>query len=300
MVELVRNAKRRRSSWWTTLVAYVAVTKPASVLLLVFTALGGIVVAGGAGWPMRFWLLALSAITAGCAGANTLTCYIDRDIDGLMDRTKGRPLPQGRIEPPKRALIWGLCLVIISLALAAALNLLSFVWMALGLFDNVVIYSLWSKRRTPLNVMLGAVSGGLPALFGWTAVRGSVSWTPVLLALLVVLWTPNHIWNLAIRYREEYARAGVPMLPVIYDLRRTITWIALSVGLMFAVSLALYLSGDFGFLYLSVALTAGFIVVAGHLHLLARPTVRKAWWLFKFSSLYLASLFLAMILDTLI
>ena len=155
--------------------------------------------------PLGGWVLALVAITAGCAAADTLTCYIDRDIDALMDRTKGRPLPGKRIYPPEKALAWGLFLATLSLGLSVLLNPLAALWMFLGLFDNVVVYSLLAKRRTCTNILLGSVSGGMPALFGWAVVQGNVTWTAVLISLLVITWTPNHIWNLAIRYREDYS-----------------------------------------------------------------------------------------------
>jgi protoheme IX farnesyltransferase len=258
------------------------------------------VAAGGVGGlSPGGWVLALVAITAGCAGADTLTCYIDRDIDALMDRTRARPLPGRRISPPEKALVWGLLLAGLSLVLALLLNPLAAVWMLVGLFDNVVVYSLWSKRRSSTNILLGSISGGMPALFGWAAVRGDVTWTAVLIGLLVITWTPNHIWNLAIRYREDYARAGVPMLPVVTNLRRTVNLIVLSVVLMVADSLALGVVGEFGAVYFSVAILGGVVSLAGHIYLYLRPTERNAWLMFKLSSLYLALVFAGMMIDVL-
>jgi len=169
------------------------------------------VAAGGVhGLSLGGWVLALVAITAGCAAADTLTCYIDRDIDALMDRTKGRPLPGKRIYLPRKRSP-GPVPAALSLGLSFLLNPLAALWMFLGLFDNIVVYSLLVKRRTCINILLGSISGGMPALFGWAAVQGNVTWTRVLIGLLVITWTPNHIWNLAIRYREDYARADVPI-----------------------------------------------------------------------------------------
>jgi len=295
------QAVPRKSGWFRThILPYLVVTKPTSVWLLVFTAVAGMVLAGGAAQPLGWWLLALTAITAGCAGANTLTCYIDRDMDGIMERTRGRPLPGGQIKPPERALVWGVFLAGFSLVLAWLLHPLACLWMALGLFDNVVVYSLWAKRRTCTNIILGSVSGGMPTLFGWSAVRGDITWLPVLMGLLVVLWTPNHIWSLAIRYRDDYARAGVPMLPVVHHLRRSMAIIAAAQFLTFITSLALYIVGGFGPLYLWVALISGIVVVAGQLYLLVRPTTANAWLMFKISSPHLFLLFLGMILDVLL
>jgi len=287
--------------WQARIGKYVEVTKPSTVALLVFTCLGAMIAAGGVGGlSLGGWILALAAITAGCAGANTLTCYIDRDIDALMDRTRGRPLPGKRIHPPEKALIWGLFLAISSLVLSFLFNPLAAWWMFLGLFDNVVIYSLLVKRRTCTNILLGSVSGGMPALFGWAVVRGDVTWTPLLISLLVITWTPNHIWNLAIRYREDYARANVPMLPVVTNLRRAVNLIVMSVFLMVAESLLLGLVGRFGSIYLTVAILGGLISLAGHLYLYARPTERNAWLMFKLSSLYLALVFAGMMIDRLV
>jgi protoheme IX farnesyltransferase len=246
------------------------------------------------------WVLALVAISAGCAAADTLTCYIDRDIDALMDRTKARPLPGKRINPPEKALVWGLSLAILALGLSFLFNPLAALWMFLGLFDNVVIYSLLAKRRSCTNILLGSLSGGMPVLFGWAVVQGNVTWTPVLMSLLVITWTPNHIWNLAIRYREDYARAKVPMLPVVTNLRRAVSLIASSVVLMFAESLLLGFVGQFGPIYYAVAFVGGSIALLGHAYLVLKPTEHNAWLMFKLSSLYLAAVFGGMMVDQLV
>jgi len=287
--------------WRARVWKYIEVTKPSTVALLVFTCLGAMVAAGGVGsLSLGGWVLALVAITAGCAAADTLTCYIDRDIDALMDRTKGRPLPGKRIYPPEKALAWGSFLTALSLGLSFLLNSVAALWMFLGLFDNVVVYSLLAKRRTCTNILLGSISGGMPALFGWAAVQGNVTWTAVLISLLVITWTPNHIWNLAIRYREDYARAGVPMLPVVTNLKRAVNLIAISVPLMVAESLLLGIVGKFGAIYFVAASVGGLVSLAGHIYLVLRPTERNAWRMFKLSSLYLALIFAGMIVDRLI
>ncbi len=280
---------------------YVEVTKPSTVALLVFTCVGAMVAAGGvSSLSLGNWALALVAITAGCAAADTLTCYVDRDIDALMDRTKARPLPGKRINPPEKALVWGLFLAALAMGLSFLLNPLAALWMFLGLFDNVVIYSLLAKRRSCTNILLGSISGGMPALFGWAVVQGNVTWTPVLISLLVITWTPNHIWNLAIRYREDYARANVPMLPVVTNLQRAVNLIAMSVVFMVAESLLLGVVGDFGGIYMGVAVLGGVVSLAGHAYLHVKPTERNAWLMFKLSSLYLAVVFAGMMVDRLL
>ena len=281
--------------------AYVEVTKPASVLLLVFTALATMVIAAG-GWnlPSGLLITAFAAVTLGCAGANTITCYIDRDMDGVMERTKRRPIPSGRIRPPQRALYWGLLLAVVSLALAWSINALAFLWGLLGFVDNVVVYSLLMKRRSPLNIILGGFSGGLPVLFGWAAVTGSVNLTALLMAAIVVLWIPNHIWNLAIFHTEDYKKVSVPMLPAVLSLEKTTRCIMATVVLMYLCSLALYFVGGFGVIYLGVALVFGLVITVSNVILALNPSREKAWVMFKVSSPYLFVLFLAMALDVLV
>jgi len=296
-LSLPKTAKRLRAKAWP----YIEVTKPSTVALLVFTCIGSMIAAGGiGGLSLGGWVVALIAITAGCAAADTLTCYIDRDIDALMDRTKGRPLPGKRISPPEKALYWGLFLAALSMALSFLFNPLAALWMFLGLFDNVVIYSLLAKRRSCTNILLGSLSGGMPVLFGWAVVQGNVTWPPVLMSLLVITWTPNHIWNLAIRYRDDYARANVPMLPVVTSLRRAVNLIAMSVVFMFVESILLGIVGGFGAIYFTTAIVGGIVSLIGHVYLILRPTERNAWLMFKLSSLYLALVFTGMIVDSLL
>lgn len=280
---------------------YVELTKPLSVFLLVFTAVGAMVIAAeGRGISLNLLLAALAAITAGCAGANAITCYIDRDIDVVMERTRKRPIPSQRIHPPAKALYFGLALALISLVLSWQLNFLSFVCMLLGLADNVVVYSLLTKRRSPLNVIWGGFSGGLPVLFGWAAVNGSIDLTALLIAAIVVLWIPNHIWNLAIFYSDDYEKVSVPMLPAVFDLKKTLRCILATVLLMYLFSILLYFFGPFGSLYLGLALVSGVLISLGNIYLVLRPSPERAWKMFKLSSPYLFLLFAGMVLDVLI
>ena len=280
---------------------YVEVTKPRSVFLLVFTAVGAMVVAAeGQGIPLNLLLAAFVAITAGCAGANVITCYIDRDIDVVMERTKTRPIPSRRIHPPEKALYFGLALALVSLVLSWRINFLSFVFIFLGLADNIVVYSLLTKRRSPLNVIWGGFSGGLPVLFGWAAASGSIDLTALLVAAIVVLWIPNHIWNLAIFYSDDYEKVSVPMLPAVFELKKTLRCILATVLLMYLFSILLYFSGRFGHLYLVLALASGLLISLGNIYLVLRPSTRRAWTMFKLSSPYLFVLFAGMILDVLI
>lgn len=281
---------------------YLEVTKPPIVFLLVFTSIASMLIA----WkhtlfPLTptLFVVAAVAITAASAGCDTLTCYIDRDIDAVMHRTKRRPIPSGRITP-KRALLWGLLLSASGLILAYSINLLSFVWIALGIIDNVVVYSLLLKRRSPLNIILGGVSGGLPAMFGWSAVTNGVELLPVLLAALVVLWIPGHIWSLAIFTKEDYQRARVPMLPVVTELSTALRCIVSTVVLMIPFSIWIFFEGRFGLVYLLVATAFGIWVLYVNLRLFLHPDEKMAYRAFKASSPYLFALFFGMIVDSLV
>ena len=285
--------------------AYYEFTKPKSWYLLVFTSLTATYLAGrtlGFDVSPAKWLVIGAAITAGCAGCNSLTSYHDRDIDAVMLRTRHRPLPSGRIKP-RSALLFGLGLVLPSLILSLALNLLSFVWMLAGVLDNVVVYSLVLKRRSALNILLGGFSGGFPVLFGWSAVTpgpvGTISLLPILMAGLVFVWIPIHIWFLSVSFREDYSRAGVPMLPVVVGTPtalRIITLVSL-VFLPFSLGIYLVRPGTFGLVYASIAALGGVATIIGSFYVLSKPTEANAWRMFKISSPYLFMLFLGMIID---
>ena len=278
---------------------YIEVTKPKTVALLVFTSVATMMIAALSETSMVpiLMLAGLIAITASAAGCNTVTCYIDKDIDAVMRRTSRRPLPTGRIAPPERALVWGLFLIATGLVLGLWINAVSFVILFLGVLDNVVVYSLWLKRRNPLNIVLGGFSGGLPAMFGWSAITGTITLLPVLLAGLVVLWIPSHIWSLAILSKDDYARAGVPMLPVVMKEKAALRCIVATVILMIPFSLAVYWEGGFGWIYAASALVLGAVVLLLNLYLFARPTRDNAYLAFKVSSPYLFLLFLSMVVD---
>lgn len=281
--------------------SYVEVTKPATVLLLVFTSLSLMILAGTVvSAPAGLLAKALVAITLASAGANSMSCYIDRDIDAIMERTKKRPLPSGRINPPENAFYLGLMLVAASVAIALTINFLSAICLLLGIADYLLVYSSWLKRRSALNIVLGGFSGGFPALFGWVAITGSVEALPVLLALLVVTWIPNHIWSLAIFYKEDYRRAGIPMLPAVTDIRK-VTRCIFSCNLLFSfLSFLAYFSGKLGTTYLVFAAVASGLSIIAGTYLLLKPTPRVAKTVFKISSPNLFILFLGVIMSALL
>ena len=206
-----QRARGLREAAW----AYFSLTKPRIIVLLLVTTIPAMVLAKG-GWP-SVWLMLVTvaggAIVAG--GANAMNCYFDRDIDGLMLRTRGRPLPAGQIEP-ERAAVFGIILAAVGfLMLQVFVNLLA-ACLTLGAFAfYVVVYTLLLKRTTPLNIVIGGAAGAMPPVVGWAAVTGSVEAPALVLFAIVVLWTPPHFWALALNYNSDYKRAGVPMLPVV-------------------------------------------------------------------------------------
>jgi len=279
---------------------YFELAKPRIVLLLTFTAFGAMIVAGGKNVPINVIFLGVFAVALGSSGANVLTCYIDRDIDAIMIRTRLRPLPSGRIIA-KKALYYGLILVALSLILSFIINPLSSFLMLLGILINVVIYSKILKRRNPINIIVGGLSGGLPVLIGYAAVRGTVlEVLPFLMAGLVVLWIPTHIWSLALKYRDDYAKAKVPMLPVVVEKDVAIRCIASTTIILVIFTLALYFLGFFRLIYLAMAGALSFAMLLLNTKLFFKPTDRNAWIVFKFSSPYLALIFIAMMIDRLI
>ena len=278
---------------------YFELTKPKIWYLLVFTSFGSAVTASLlfhiSVQPLT-WMFLLGGVAAGSAAADTLTGYNDRDIDAIMERTKGRPLPSGRIAP-KHALVFGLILASISLVLAWSVNIWAFILMALGLFDNIIIYSKWLKRKSQLNIILGGFSGGAPALIGYVAVTTQHIELGLVMAGLVFLWIPTHIWSLSLHVKKDYKKAGVPMLPVVSSEEKSVRVIAGTTLMMVLFSVLPFFLKQFGLIYVSTAAVFGVAMVCLSIWLLLRPSERAAWTVFKFSSPYLTALFIALMLD---
>jgi heme o synthase len=214
----------RRAGWsWSTVGAYVALTKPRIIELLLVTTLPTMVVAQRGLPPV--WLMAATlaggALAAG--GANAINMVVDRDIDRLMKRTKNRPLVTGAMTPTA-ALVFALVLEVAAFVeLWLAVNLLSAVLAISATLFYVFVYTLWLKRRSTQNIVIGGAAGAVPVLVGWAAVTNSLAWAPVVLFAIIFIWTPPHFWSLAVRYKEDYRAADVPMLPVVASMKRTTT-----------------------------------------------------------------------------
>lgn len=292
-----------RQSAATVLHAYVALTKPRIIELLLVTTVPVMFLAAGGAPPLWPVVATLVGGTLAAGSANTLNCVIDRDIDEAMRRTRRRPLPTHSVAPAA-ALVFGLVLGAVATAwLGVTVNWLS---ASLALAANlfyVVVYSLVLKRRTAQNIVWGGAAGCFPALIGWTAVTGSLAWTPVVLFLVVFFWTPPHFWALALRYRDDYAAAKVPMLPVVATERAVTTQIMAYSWVMVALSLLLWPVAGTGWVYLAAAAVLGsaFLVEAYRLYGLARRGVSgvalRPMRLFHWSNTYLALLFVAVALD---
>ncbi len=278
---------------------YIALLKPRVMSLVIFTALVGLVIAPGHMHPLiAFTALLCIAVGAGAAGA--LNMWYDADIDALMKRTAQRPIPAGRVQPGE-ALAFGLVLAVFSVAVMGLLvNWLASTMLAFTIFFYAVVYTMWLKRWTSQNIVIGGAAGAFPPMIGWAAKTGGIEFEPVLLFLIIFFWTPPHFWALALSRAQEYARAGVPMLPVTAGEAVTRKQILLYTVLLAPLGVTPFMFGRAGLLYGLVSIAAGAVM----LFLAAR-----LWWpgstgshaagkrLFGFSILYLFLLFAALLVE---
>ena len=287
---------------------YYEVTKPKIWYLLVFTALGAAFTASNLYHipisPLT-WGLLTGSVIAGSAAANTLTNYNDRDIDAIMERTKDRPIPSRRIFPAEKALYFGLILAGIALVSSFAINLWAGIFMAFGLADNILVYSKLLKRRSRTNIVLGGFSGGAPAMIGYVAVTSVGLWDlGLVMAGLVFVWIPMHIWSLTLHVKDDYNKVNVPMLTAVESEKTSVRVIAGTTLMMVLFSILPFFMTDstgkhlFHEVYLYTAIVSGAIMVALSVWLLVKPSERASWTLFKFSSPYLAILFIALMIDS--
>ena len=283
-------------SGWAGLGAYVALTKPRIIELLLITTVPAMVLAEG-GWPGT-WLVIATLIggTLSAGGANAINNYFDRDIDVVMRRTSRRPLPRDAI-PASSALWFGIVLGVIGfLWLWLFVNLPAGLLATAALLFYVLVYTMALKRSTPQNIVIGGAAGAVPVLVGWAAVTGGLAPAAWLLFGIVFCWTPPHFWALAIRYKDDYASAGVPMLPVVVGEQRT-TWYILGYSLLLtAVSLLLWPVAPTGALYPIAALILGALFVVEAARLIRTP--ERSMALFRYSTIYLAVLFAVIWVDT--
>ncbi|MFL6205632.1 MAG: heme o synthase [Acidimicrobiales bacterium] len=294
--------------------AYVALTKPRIIELLLVTTVPTMIVAEQ-GMPSP-WLIACTVLggTLAAGGANAMNMVVDRDIDRLMERTKHRPLVTGAMSP-RAALTFAVLLEVVAfLFLWATVNLLSAVLAVTACLFYVFVYTLWLKRTSSRNIVIGGAAGAVPTLIGWSSVTGTLDWAPVILFAIIFYWTPPHFWALAIRYRDDYAAAEVPMLPVVESLRRTSVRILGYTLLLWALTVLFSPVAGMGHLYLGSALVLGAVFTWYALQLLRTPEPdllvaggpselqlrASAMRLFTWSITYITLLFGAMAIDQLV
>ena len=280
---------------------YVALTKPRIMSLLLITGFCGLI-AGARGWPGTATAVsAMTGLALACGGASALNHVLDRDIDPLMgERTKRRPVASGRVSA-SRALEFGLALSAFSFVLlASTVNVLTAVLALVGNLFYVLVYTRWLKRSTPQNIVIGGAAGAVPPLVGWAAATGDLTWPALLLFVIVFVWTPPHFWALALLIKDNYKAAGVPMLPVVRGDRETARQIVLYSAGLVAVTLLPFALGSAGLLYLASALALGAVFVWLAERLRRDLTPRRAAFLFHYSLLYLALLFAALAVDTVV
>jgi protoheme IX farnesyltransferase len=282
--------------------AYVALTKPRIVELLLVTTIPAMLLAGGGRAPLGLMAVVVVGGALAAGAANALNCYLDRDIDQLMRRTARRPLPAHTVSP-RAALVFGFTLAVVSVALMAVFtNLLATGLTAFAIFYYDIIYTRWLKRTTSQNTVWGGVCGALPVLIGWAAVSGSIGWPAVVMFLVVFFWQPPHFYALAIKFKDDYARAGIPMLPVVASLRRVGLESALYAWLTLFASLALWPFGMSWVYGVTAAVVGSFFVVEAHAMSgrIRRGDPPRPMRLFHWSTSYLTILFVAIAIDALI
>jgi protoheme IX farnesyltransferase len=289
-----------KPEWRRKAGAYVALTKPRIIELLLVTTVPTMVVAER-GLP-SVWLMVATVVggTLAAGGANAINMYVDRDIDKVMDRTKKRPLATGVITP-RSALVFAIAIEVAAFAMLwGTVNLLSAVLAVSATLFYVFVYTLWLKRTSSRNIVIGGAAGAAPVLIGWSAVTNSVDWPPIVLFAVIFYWTPPHFWALAIRYRDDYAKVDVPMLPVVASFRTTAWRILLYTLLLVALTVAFAPVAGMGDLYLASALLLGAVFTYRAVKLLRESTPAVAMRVFTWSITYITLLFGAMAVDQLI
>ena len=274
----------------------VALTKPRIISLLLVTTIAPMFVAGSPGLGLVIAVTIGGYLMAG--GANAVNMYIDRDIDDRMARTRLRPIPSGRMEAVA-VLAFGVALATAATVLLAVfVNVLAAALALAGFYYYVFVYSRWLKRSTPQNIVIGGAAGAFPPLVGWAAVTGSLDLTALYLFLIVFYWTPPHFWALALLKQTDYGRAGVPMAPLVWGERETMHQMLWYMAILIPLTLLPVTFGAFGLIYLGCAAVLGLIMLWSIVRTVrATAWTQRAWWSYRFSLLYLALLFVAMVVD---
>ena len=292
MSELVVTA----SGWASLMKDFVSLTKPRIISLLLVTTIAPMFVAGDPSWLSVLIVSVGGYLMAG--GANAVNMYMDRDIDDIMSRTRLRPIPSGRMAPIV-ALAFGVALAVLATwLLGRFVNVLTATLALGGFYFYVFIYTRWLKRTSPQNIVIGGAAGAFPPLVGWAAATGHLDLTALYLFLIVFYWTPPHFWALALLKQKDYGKAGVPMAPLIWGERETMNQMLWYTLILLPLTLLPVVFGAFGRIYLVSAAILGALLLHGVLRIRREAIWTKAaWWTYKYSLLYLALLFVAMVVD---
>lgn len=284
--------------------AFVALTKPRIIELLLVTTVPTMIVAKG-GWP-SVWLMVATVIggTLAAGGANAFNMYVDRDIDALMERTKGRPLVTGEVTP-REALVFAAAIEAAAFTwLWVLVNPLSAILALSACAFYVFVYTLWLKRTSTQNIVIGGAAGAVPVLVGWSSVTNSISWSAIILFGVIFFWTPPHFWALAIKYEDDYSAASVPMMPVVEGHKKTARWMVIYSVAVWALTMALWVVGSMGWLYLGVAIVLGIWFTGGAVRLAVEQDpeaqAEQSIRYFKFSITHLSVLFFTLAIDQLV
>jgi len=296
----VKEAPKEASPWKEQINAYVNLLKPHVTVMLLGVTLASMEIAQVGFPPVGLVLATLFGGACAAGSANAINCYLDRDIDQIMSRTSRRSLPAGRVSPV-RALIFGLVLAVVSfVSLTLFVNLLAALLALSGILFYVFVYTLWLKRTTTQNIVIGGAAGAVPPLVGWAAVTHSIGLPAILFFVIIFMWTPPHFWALSLLIKNDYARACIPMLPVIKGDKETKRQILIYSVVLLATTLLLFAARAMGFIYLVSALALGGVFVYLAIRVYRDETRRWARTLYWYSNCYLAFLFALMVIDRVI
>ena len=299
-IDLSKPATGRAAAMGRMAADYLTLTKPPIISLLLVTAVGGMFLAAQGVPPIITLLLVCAGGALGAGGANAINHYLDQDIDALMSRTSQRPVPGNRISPA-RALAFGIGLNVAAfLVLAGGVNLLAAVLTLGATLFYVLVYTVWLKRTTPQNIVIGGAAGSIPPVVGWVAITGSLDLSALYLFTIIFFWTPPHFWALSLLIQKDYERAGVPMLPVVAGKERTVQSIFGYTIVLVALTLVFTASSTLGPVYLGMAALLGAVLVWMAWQLRREQTARRARHLYLYSLLYLAVLFVAIMVDSVV
>ena len=299
-IDLSKPAAGRAAAMGRMAADYLTLTKPPIISLLLVTAVGGMFLAAQGVPPIITLLLVCAGGALGAGGANAINHYLDQDIDALMSRTSQRPVPGNRISPA-RALAFGIGLNVAAfLVLAGGVNLLAAVLTLGATLFYVLVYTVWLKRTTPQNIVIGGAAGSIPPVVGWVAITGSFDVSALYLFTIIFFWTPPHFWALSLLIQKDYERAGVPMLPVVAGKERTVQSIFGYTIVLVALTLVFMASSTLGPVYLGMAALLGAVLMWMAWQLRREQTARRARHLYLYSLLYLAVLFVAIMVDSVV